>query len=150
MFTTKTKIQQTITIISTLIPILTSAASGADRDSFWPQFHGPNRDNISTEKGLLKNWPDNGPDLLWTTRGLGHGYSSISIANAMIYTASSIEDDTVVIALNMDGKVLESEKRPGLGWKRPRQSSGKSWNSNNRWKQTISPKPSRKSYLLER
>ena len=29
--------------------------------SFWPQFHGPNRDNISAEKGLLKKWPDATP-----------------------------------------------------------------------------------------
>ena len=98
--------QQIINIILVGSCILTSVTYSADQDSFWPQFHGPNRDNISTEKGLLKKWPDNGPDLLWTTKGLGHGYSSISIANGMIYTASSIDKNTVVIALNMEGKIL--------------------------------------------
>jgi outer membrane protein assembly factor BamB len=95
--------------------ILTNAAYPADQDSFWPQFHGPNRDNISTEKGLLKKWPDNGPDLLWTTKDLGHGYSSISIADGMIYTAGSIEKDTVIIALNMEGKILWQVKN-GKAW----------------------------------
>ncbi|MHC4174693.1 MAG: PQQ-binding-like beta-propeller repeat protein [Planctomycetota bacterium] len=72
----------------------------------WPQFHGPNRDNLSTEKGLLKKWPEKGPALLWRSQGLGHGYSTLSIASGMIYTAGSIEKDTVITALNLDGKVL--------------------------------------------
>jgi outer membrane protein assembly factor BamB len=84
-------------------------------NSFWPQFHGPNRDNISTEKGLLKKWPKNGPALIWTTSGLGHGFSSISIADGMIYTASSIGEHTVVIALNLDGKILWQVKN-GKAW----------------------------------
>ncbi len=105
MFMSLNKARQVISVMLIGGLILTSIAYAADQDSFWPQFHGPNRDNISTEKGLLKKWPENGPDLLWTTRGLGHGYSSISIANGMIYTASSIEKDTVIIALNLDGKI---------------------------------------------
>ena len=39
--------------------LLCSAIYAADPDGFWPQFHGPNRDNISTETGLLKKWPVN-------------------------------------------------------------------------------------------
>ncbi len=83
--------------------LLTACITGAVD---WPQFHGPNRDNLSTEKGLLKKWPEKGPALLWTAKGLGHGYSSVSIASGMIYTAGSIEKDTVITALNLDGKVL--------------------------------------------
>ena len=67
------------------------------------------------EKGLLKKWPENGPTRLWTARGLGHGYSSISIADGMIYTAGSIEKDTVIIALNMEGKILWQVKN-GKAW----------------------------------
>ena len=47
----------------------------------WPQFRGPNRDGISTEKGLLKEWPTSGLKLLWTAKGLGAGYSSVSVAD---------------------------------------------------------------------
>jgi outer membrane protein assembly factor BamB len=95
--------------------ILTSAAYAANQGAFWPQFHGPNRDNLSMEKGLLKKWPENGPIRLWTARGLGHGYSSLSIASGMIYTAGSIEKDTVINALNLDGKVLWQVKN-GKAW----------------------------------
>jgi len=83
--------------------------------SFWPQFHGPNRDNISTEKGLLKKWPEEGPALLWTANGLGHGYSTVSIASGMIYTAGSIEKETVITALDLNGKILWQVKN-GKGW----------------------------------
>ena len=85
------------------------------KQSFWPQFHGPNRDNISTEKGLLKKWPKEGPELLWRSQGLGHGYSSVSIASGMIYTTGNIEKETVITALNMDGKILWQVKN-GKGW----------------------------------
>jgi len=57
----------------------------------------------------------NGPPLRWTTKGLGHGYSSLSVVNGMIYTASSIGKHTVVIALNLDGKVLWEVKN-GKAW----------------------------------
>jgi len=57
MLTSETKIRHTFSFILISIFILTSGAYSADKDSFWPQFHGPNRDNISTEKGLLKSGP---------------------------------------------------------------------------------------------
>jgi outer membrane protein assembly factor BamB len=115
MLISKTKIQLIISIIFTFSVFLTTISYAVDQKSFWPQFHGPNRDNISTEKGLLKKWPVNGPELLWTAKNLGHGFSSISIANGMIYTASSIGNNTVVIALNLDGKVLWKVKN-GKAW----------------------------------
>lgn len=52
----------------------------------WPQWHGPSRDNKSTETGLLKSWPEAGPKLLWSMDGLGTGWSTVSIADGTIYT----------------------------------------------------------------
>ncbi len=115
MSTSKNKIQNIIFNIFILNLFLTTFAYTSDKEHFWPQFHGPNRDNMSTETGLPEKWPDNGPTLLWTVKDLGHGYSSISIANGMIYTASSIGNNTVVIALNLDGKVLWKVKN-GKPW----------------------------------
>jgi len=63
----------------------------------------------------LKKWPEKGPALLWRSQGLGHGYSSVSIASGMIYTAGSIEKDTVITALNLNGKVLWQVKN-GKAW----------------------------------
>ena len=71
----------------------------------WPQFNGPKRDNKSTETGLLKRWPDGGPKLLWTTRGIGEGYSAVAVAGGLVYTTGNVGRDTVITALGLDGKV---------------------------------------------
>jgi outer membrane protein assembly factor BamB len=40
----------------------------------WPQYLGLNRNSISTQKGILRSWPQNGPEVLWTvTVGIGFG-----------------------------------------------------------------------------
>ncbi len=78
-----------------------SEASGP----YWPAFQGPRGDNISDETGLLREWPDDGPALLWTATGMGKGYASVSLVGGLIYTAGNIDDKTVVTALYLDGKV---------------------------------------------
>jgi len=66
------------------------AAQGAD----WPQWRGPNRDGICSETGLLKNWPEDGPALLWETTGLGPGYASMAIVDGRLYTMGDISLDS--------------------------------------------------------
>jgi outer membrane protein assembly factor BamB len=36
----------------------------------WPQYLGPNRNGTSDQKGLLRSWPENGPEVLWTVSPL--------------------------------------------------------------------------------
>ncbi|MEE8451515.1 MAG: PQQ-binding-like beta-propeller repeat protein [Thermoguttaceae bacterium] len=52
----------------------------------WPQFHGPRRDAMSAETGLLKEWPEDGPELSWQLNGLGRGYSTVAISEGKILT----------------------------------------------------------------
>jgi len=115
MFASLATTRQRISVILIAGLIATGVVSAAGGDCFWPQFHGPNRDNISAEKGLLKKWPEKGPALLWTADGLGHGFSSVSIAAGIIYTAGNIEGDTVITALDLDGKILWRAKN-GKAW----------------------------------
>ena len=86
-----------------------------DDQPYWPQFHGPNGDNISIETGLLKQWPEGGPELIWKAEGMGEGFASISLANGLIYTAGKLDDQTVVIALNLNGK-MEWQAKCGPAW----------------------------------
>ena len=58
-------------IFVSLFAFLTATSLAGARD--WPQFRGPNRDDISAEKGLLKQWPANGPRQAWKATGLGAG-----------------------------------------------------------------------------
>ena len=66
----------------------------------WPQWRGPNRDNISTEKGLLKEWPEAGPPLKWRVEGIGEGIASVSIAEGRIYTLGYFEGGEFLTALD--------------------------------------------------
>ncbi len=95
-----------------------TATVAAQGDAYWPQFHGPARDNISTETGLLEYWPEDGPELLWTARGLGYGYSTVSIADGRIYTAGNFNDKTVVSAMDMSGEIIWRAEN-GEAWADP-------------------------------
>ncbi len=88
-----------------LILNLTFVASAADGTD-WPCFHGPQRNNLSSDTGLLQTWPENGPELLWTNSDIGHGYSSVAIADNRIFTAGMIDKQTYVTALDLAGKKL--------------------------------------------
>ena len=71
----------------------------------WPQWRGVQRDGYSTDTGLLKKWPDKGPNLAWKTKGVGGGFSSVSVANGSIYTMGDLDGACQVIALNeSDGR----------------------------------------------
>ena len=89
-------------LITTLLLSFTLNSFASD----WPQFRGPNRDGVSTEKGLAEQWPEKGPKLLWKTEGLGGGWSSVAIADKTIYTMGDLEDACYLFALNLQGKQL--------------------------------------------
>jgi len=91
------------------------APSPSTESPSWPEFHGPARDNISPETGLLQTWPEGGPPLLWTVDGLGHGFSSVSIGGGIICTTGNFEEDTVVTALDLEGN-LQWQTRNGKAW----------------------------------
>src|SRR5213080_663802 len=83
-----------------------SYAPGARADD-WPQWQGPDRNAVSKEKGLLQEWPKDGPPLAWKATGLGGGDSAPSVAAGRIFGMSNRGDDEVVWALSeADGKEL--------------------------------------------
>jgi len=96
-----------------LAMLVSCAASLAAIAGDWPQWRGPNRDGVSKETGLLQQWPDGGPKLLWNSkqvnsgRGVGVGFSSVAIADGRIFTMGDRQGKGFVIALHADtGKEL--------------------------------------------
>lgn len=86
-----------------LITVLSAGpvAPGAD----WPQWHGANRDGKSPETGLLKQWPDGGPKLLWVADvDLGIGFSSLAVAGETIYVTGLVGSDGWLFAIDLNGK----------------------------------------------
>ncbi len=68
-----------------------------------PQFRGPNRTGVFDEHGLLKSWPEGGPAVAWTAKGLGRGYSSVSVVGGKVYTTGMREDQTGLILVFNEG-----------------------------------------------
>lgn len=91
-----------------LMPVLPIGVPTSAED--WPQFLGPRRDNRSAETGLLREWPASGPPLLWRAQGLGHGYSTVAVAEGMIYTTGDMDEDLVITALDLSGNVVWQQK----------------------------------------
>lgn len=79
----------------------------------WPQWRGPLRNGLSTETGLLKQWPEKGPAASWSITNLGEGYGSIAIRANRIYvqgtSGTGSEAKSTVYCLNRaDGKTIWS------------------------------------------
>jgi outer membrane protein assembly factor BamB len=84
-----------------IITVFLSTETVAQVSAEWPQWRGPNRDGISKETGLLKQWPDGGPPLIWKAAGAGAGYSSLSVSNGRLYTLGLRGDREFVIAFDI-------------------------------------------------
>jgi outer membrane protein assembly factor BamB len=94
----------TVTLIGVVFCTTLSSSVFADD---WPQWQGPDRNAISRERGLLKEWAKDGPPLAWRINGLGGGYSAPSVAGGRIFGMSNRGDDEVVWAISeKDGKEL--------------------------------------------
>lgn len=89
------------TFVSLVIILFCLGEAAAQAGGNWPQWRGPNRDGISKETGLLKQWPDGGPPLAWKATGAGNGYSSFAISNGRLYTMGLRGDKEFIIAFDV-------------------------------------------------
>jgi len=81
-----------------ILPLLLLSTFAASADD-WPQWRGPNRDDISKETGLLKQWPAAGPSLAWKVTGVGGGFSSVAVAQGKIFTLGDVDGASSIVAL---------------------------------------------------
>lgn len=84
------------------LSLLAGTALAAD----WPQFRGPNRDGVSRETGLLKNWPAGGPKVLWKAP-MGEGYSHVAVSKGRLFVLFGEGNNEVAAAYDANtGKQL--------------------------------------------
>ena len=88
-----------------LVLIIASATVPTMADD-WPQWRGPHRDGISSEKGLLKEWPKDGPKLLWKVTNAVSGYSTSAVVECRLYLLGNegLENEFVEALAVADGK----------------------------------------------
>ena len=65
----------------------------------WPSFLGPNRDGHSSETGILLDWKETGPPLVWRTN-VGEGYATPVVANGKLFHFDRIRDRARLVAMN--------------------------------------------------
>jgi outer membrane protein assembly factor BamB len=90
-----------------LLPAILAATALVTTAADWPQWRGPDRTDISKETGLLKQWPESGPPLVWINKDVGLGYSGYAIAGGKLFTLGLRGDDELLIAVDVKtGKEL--------------------------------------------
>ena len=83
----------------------------------WPQWRGPERNGISKERGLLKQWPAEGPKLLWQVNDIGDGYSTPAVVGTRIYLMSNrgMENEFVQALSTQDGRTIWTTRVGNVG-----------------------------------
>ena len=77
--------------------------------SDWPQWRGPERNGVSKDTGLLKQWPSSGPQQSWSISSLGEGFGSIAIRGDRIFIQGTSSSASMIFCLNRaDGKTVWS------------------------------------------
>jgi outer membrane protein assembly factor BamB len=68
--------------------------------SDWPQWRGPERNGLSKDTGLIKQWPSSGPQRAWSISTLGEGYGSLAIKGDRIFVQGTRGGESMVFCLN--------------------------------------------------
>lgn len=95
-----------ILILPAILLLLFSACTQKSEFSDW---RGPDRDGIYSETGLLKQWPEAGPELLWSHEGLGFGHTAVAVANNKVYVTGlkdSAQSMGTIFTFDLSGKLL--------------------------------------------
>ena len=103
-------------IVVGLYLLLNVCILNAQSNSQSSQWRGPGRDGIFNETGLIKEWPVDGPRLLWTFEGLGDGFTSAVISNKKLYITGLSGDNLMLYVLDINGQLL-TKKELSEEWK---------------------------------
>jgi len=100
-----------------LTALISVSLLGKAKTESFSQWRGLNRDGNYHEQNLLKAWPENGPELLWTASYLGKGFSSAAVTSRGIFTTGMIDGKGFVFAFDKQGS-LSWKTEYGKEWDR--------------------------------
>ena len=69
------------------------------------RWRGPHGNGNYKETGLLRQWPESGPEIIWHCEGLGEGHSSPAFAKGLIYLSGMVDGEGYIFVLNSEGKL---------------------------------------------
>jgi outer membrane protein assembly factor BamB len=76
------KMKNVVPLIGLFAILIITAIESKAQD--WPQLYGPERNHTSSQKGLLRSWPEKGPEVLWSAN-LNRGYGGPVVKNGKVY-----------------------------------------------------------------
>jgi len=82
------------------------------------QWRGTDRNGIYNEDGLLDNWPEEGPELLWFSDTIGYGFSSIAVTGDFVFATGILDTLEIITAFDLNGK-FKWQIPYGNVWKGP-------------------------------
>lgn len=83
----------------------------------WPQWRGPNRDDLSTETALIQDIPEAGPPRLWLFENCGVGYSGPAIVGDRLYILAGRDGSDLLLCLDVaNGKELWASEPLGKAY----------------------------------
>ena len=88
--------------LQSLVDPSTEALQDNAVNTDWPQWRGVNRDGKSAATGLIAQWPEAGPKMLWQVDGLGEGYSTPAVVGDSIYLLGTQGSKAFVFSLSRE------------------------------------------------
>ncbi|MGE0021405.1 MAG: PQQ-binding-like beta-propeller repeat protein [Draconibacterium sp.] len=91
------------------LPFVMMILFGFQSEKEKSDWQGPNRDCIYPATNLLKQWPENGPEMAWSFEGLGFGHSTVAVANNRVFVTGvkdTIESIGSLYTFDLNGKLL--------------------------------------------
>ena len=70
------------------------------------EFRGADRSGVYPDKGLLKGWPPEGPEELWTLENLGRGYGSPLFVENRFYITGEVDSLAQLYCFDLEGNKL--------------------------------------------
>ncbi len=91
-----------LTLGLSLVFLFHGASPSSHAANDWPQWRGPDRTGVSLETGLLQEWPEGGPNLLWEIGGLGQGDGSPITVGAFLFIQGTRGKDSMLFCRNRE------------------------------------------------
>jgi outer membrane protein assembly factor BamB len=88
------------------LPVIILLSIGLQLRAQEVQWRGPNRDGIYQDTQLLKEWSEEGPEVLFLTKGIGRGFSSAVATSKMIYVTGIKDSYEYLTAMDLEGHIV--------------------------------------------
>ncbi len=90
----------------TFIALLAIFCSSCTQENKIYEWRGPDRSGIYQETGLMKEWPEDGPEEIWIIKDIGNGYGSPLFVEDKFYITGALDSMALLFCFDLDGKEL--------------------------------------------